>query len=124
MIRWSFAPLYYGMIGGTPTIGIDHSQGILHQCEKTSVKNASAGIKKRGCSRNILKQITYLCVFIKDKSTTYRWNITLELSKHAGKRTGEQKTYIVSRKTPAAPLTTSWTCSPTPREQACMSVTH
>ena len=35
MIRWSFAPPYYGMIGGTPTIGIDHSQGILHQCEKT-----------------------------------------------------------------------------------------
>ena len=42
-------------------------------------------------------------MFIKDKSTTYRWNITLELSKHAGKRTGEQKTYIVSRKIPAAP---------------------
>ena len=29
---------------------------------------------------------------------------------------GEQKTYIVSRKIPAAPLITSWTCSPTPRE--------
>ena len=64
-------------------------------------------------------QITYLCVFIKDKSITYRWNITLELSKHAGKNTGAHKMYIASQKIQAAPHTTSWICSPTLREQVC-----
>ena len=34
-IRWSFAPPYHDMIEGPPTIGIDHSQDILHSCEKT-----------------------------------------------------------------------------------------
>ena len=34
-IRWSFAPTYHDMIEGPPTIGIDHSQDILHSCEKT-----------------------------------------------------------------------------------------
>ena len=62
-------------------------------------------------------QITYLCVFIKDKSITYRWNITLELSKHAGKNTGAHKMYIASQKIQAVLPSMFWTCSPIPRAQ-------